>query len=307
MTKEKLSVPECNNVSQIFLSVETQNNAMKFRPFSLNLKGRLTKYDHPAVMGILNVTPDSFYAGSRVTGTVELHRRVERMLAQGADIIDVGGYSSRPGADDVSPEEEMARVRRGVEAIRRVSADIPVSVDTFRADVARHAVLDWGADIVNDISGGAIDSGMFPTVAELKVPYVLMHMRGTPATMQTMTDYEDVTADVVAELSGLMHQLELAGVADIIIDPGFGFAKTLDQNYELMRHLPQMAQLLGKPVLVGISRKSMITKLLSVTADEALPGTVALNTFALLNGASILRVHDVEAAVQAVRIVSRLS
>lgn len=307
MTKEKLSVPECNNVSQIFLSVETQNNAMKFRPFSLNLRGRLAEYDHPAVMGILNVTPDSFYAGSRVTGTVELHRRVERMLAQGADIIDVGGYSSRPGADDVSPEEEMARVRRGVEAIRRVSADIPVSVDTFRADVARHAVLDWGADIVNDISGGAIDSGMFPTVAELKVPYVLMHMRGTPATMQTMTGYEDVTADVVAELSGLMHQLELAGVADIIIDPGFGFAKTLDQNYELMRHLPQMAQLLGKPVLVGISRKSMITKLLSVTADEALPGTVALNTFALLNGASILRVHDVEAAVQAVRIVSRLS
>lgn len=280
---------------------------MKFRPFSLNLRGRLAEYDHPAVMGILNVTPDSFYAGSRVTGTVELHRRVERMLAQGADIIDVGGYSSRPGADDVSPEEEMARVRRGVEAIRRVSADIPVSVDTFRADVARHAVLDWGADIVNDISGGAIDSGMFPTVAELKVPYVLMHMRGTPATMQTMTGYEDVTADVVAELSGLMHQLELAGVADIIIDPGFGFAKTLDQNYELMRHLPQMAQLLGKPVLVGISRKSMITKLLSVTADEALPGTVALNTFALLNGASILRVHDVEAAVQAVRIVSRLS
>lgn len=280
---------------------------MKFRPFSLNLKGRLAEYDHPAVMGILNVTPDSFYAGSRVTGTVELHRRVERMLAQGADIIDVGGYSSRPGADDVSPEEEMARVRRGVEAIRRVSADIPVSVDTFRADVARHAVLDWGADIVNDISGGAIDSGMFPTVAELKVPYVLMHMRGTPATMQTMTGYEDVTADVVAELSGLMHRLELAGVADIIIDPGFGFAKTLDQNYELMRHLPQMAQLLGKPVLVGISRKSMITKLLSVTADEALPGTVALNTFALLNGASILRVHDVEAAVQAVRIVSRLS
>ena len=280
---------------------------MKFRPFSLNLRGRLAGYDHPAVMGILNVTPDSFYAGSRVTGTVELHRHVERMLAQGADIIDVGGYSSRPGADDVSPEEEMARVRRGVEAIRRVSADIPVSVDTFRADVARHAVLDWGADIVNDISGGAIDSGMFPTVAELKVPYILMHMRGTPATMQTMTDYEDVTADVVAELSGLMHQLELAGVADIIIDPGFGFAKTLDQNYELMRHLPQMAQLLGKPVLVGISRKSMITKLLSVTADEALPGTVALNTFALLNGASILRVHDVEAAVQAVRIVSRLS
>lgn len=280
---------------------------MKFRPFSLNLKGHLAEYDHPAVMGILNVTPDSFYAGSRVTGAVELHRRVERMLAQGADIIDVGGYSSRPGADDVSPEEEMARVRRGVEAIRRLSANIPVSVDTFRADVARRAVLDWGADIVNDISGGAIDSGMFPTVAELKVPYILMHMRGTPATMQTMTAYEDVTADVVAELSGLMHQLELAGVADIIIDPGFGFAKTLDQNYELMRHLPQIAQLLGKPVLVGISRKSMITKLLSVTADEALPGTVALNTFALLNGASILRVHDVEAAVQAVRIVSRLS
>lgn len=280
---------------------------MKFRPFSLNLKGRVVEYSRPAVMGILNVTPDSFYAGSRVTGADDMHRRIELMLAQGVDIIDVGGYSSRPGADDVSTDEEMARVRRGLEAIRRVSADIPVSVDTFRADVARHAVLDWGADIVNDISGGAIDSGMFPTVAELKVPYILMHMRGTPATMQTMTEYEDVTADVVAELSGLMHRLELAGVADIIIDPGFGFAKTLDQNYELMRHLPQLASLLGKPVLVGISRKSMITKLLSVTADEALPGTVALNTFALLNGASILRVHDVDAAVQAVEIVSRLS
>lgn len=280
---------------------------MKFRPFSLNIKGRVAEYTRPAVMGILNVTPDSFYAGSRVAVAADMHRRIEQMLAQGADIIDVGGYSSRPGADEVSTEEEMARVRRGVEAIRSVSADIPVSVDTFRASVARSAVLDWGADIINDISGGAIDSQMFPTVAELKVPYILMHMRGTPATMQTMTEYEDVTADVVAELSGLMHQLELAGVADIIIDPGFGFAKTLDQNYELMKHLPQLARLLDKPVLVGISRKSMITKLLSVTSDDALPGTVALNTFALLNGASVLRVHDVEAAVHAVKIVSRLS
>lgn len=280
---------------------------MKFRPFSLNIRGRVAEYTRPAVMGILNVTPDSFYAGSRVAGAADMHRRIEQMLAQGADIIDVGGYSSRPGADEVSTEEEMARVRRGVEAIRSVSADIPVSVDTFRASVARSAVLDWGADIINDISGGAIDSQMFPTVAELKVPYILMHMRGTPATMQTMTEYEDVTADVVAELSGLMHQLELAGVADVIIDPGFGFAKTLDQNYELMNHLPQLARLLDKPVLVGISRKSMITKLLSVTSDDALPGTVALNTFALLNGASVLRVHDVEAAVHAVKIVSRLS
>lgn len=280
---------------------------MKFRPFSLNIRGRVAEYTRPAVMGILNVTPDSFYAGSRVAGAADMHRRIEQMLAQGADIIDVGGYSSRPGADEVSTEEEMARVRRGVEAIRSVSADIPVSVDTFRASVARSAVLDWGADIINDISGGAIDSQMFPTVAELKVPYILMHMRGTPANMQTMTEYEDVTADVVAELSGLMHQLELAGVADIIIDPGFGFAKTLDQNYELMKHLPQLARLLDKPVLVGISRKSMITKLLSVTYDDALPGTVALNTFALLNGASVLRVHDVEAAVHAVKIVSRLS
>lgn len=280
---------------------------MKFRPFSLNIRGRVAEYTRPAVMGILNVTPDSFYAGSRVAVAADMHRRIEQMLAQGADIIDVGGYSSRPGADEVSTEEEMARVRRGVEAIRSVSADIPVSVDTFRASVARSAVLDWGADIINDISGGAIDSQMFPTVAELKVPYILMHMRGTPATMQTMTEYEDVTADVVAELSGLMHQLELAGVADIIIDPGFGFAKTLDQNYELMKHLPQLARLLDKPVLVGISRKSMITKLLSVTSDDALPGTVALNTFALLNGASVLRVHDVEAAVHAVKIVSRLS
>lgn len=279
---------------------------MVMKPFSLNLKGRLVTFSRPAVMGILNVTPDSFYAGSHAFDPQAIRNRVRRMLDEGVDIIDVGGYSSRPGAADVSVDEEMRRVEVGVKAVREVSADVPVSVDTFRASVARLAVESFGADIINDISGGNADEAMFDTVADLAVPYVLMHMRGTPSTMQSLADYNDVTADVIAELSKPLHELALRGVADVIVDPGFGFAKTLEQNYRLFANLPHIAQMLDRPLLVGISRKSMITRLCDVTADEALPGTVALNTAAVMWGASILRVHDVAAARQTVDVALRL-
>lgn len=276
------------------------------KPFSLNLKGRLVAFSRPAVMGILNVTPDSFYAGSHAFDPQAIHNRVRRMLDEGVDIIDVGGYSSRPGATDVGVDEELRRVEAGVKAVRVVSAEVPVSVDTFRASVARLAVESFGADIINDISGGKADETMFDTVADLAVPYVLMHMRGTPSTMQSLTDYDDVTADVIAELSKPLHELALRGVADVIVDPGFGFAKTLEQNYRLFANLPQIGQMLDRPLLVGISRKSMITRLCGVTADEALPGTVALNTAAVMLGASILRVHDVAAARQTVDVALSL-
>lgn len=274
---------------------------MKFKPFTLNIAGRIRKYNRPAVMGILNVTPDSFYADSRTPEADAIGRRVERMLTEGTDMIDVGGYSSRPGADEVSAAEETERVCRGIAAVRSLSDDIPVSVDTFRADVAEAAVA-AGANIINDISGGTADEAMFATVARLQTPYVLMHMRGTPQTMQQLTDYTDVTADVIAELSGPLHRLQLMGVADVIIDPGFGFAKTTGQNYELMRNLPAIESMLGRPVLVGISRKSMITRIAGCTPAEALPGTIALDTFAAMAGASILRVHDVGAARQALDV-----
>ncbi len=277
-----------------------------FKPFSLNIHGRLIEYDRPAVMGIINVTPDSFYAGSRVNAD-EIGRRVRDMMDDGADMIDIGGYSSRPGAAAVSETEEIDRLAAGIAALREVSPDIVVSVDTFRASVAKIAIEQMGADIINDISGGDLDDDMFETVANLKVPYILMHMRGTPADMQTMTDYPDgVTAEVLRDLSVKLRKLRLAGVSDVIVDPGFGFAKTLDQNYRLMADLPMIAELLDAPVLVGISRKSMVTRCLGVPASDALNGTTALNTIALLKGAQILRVHDVKACAEAVRIVSML-
>lgn len=258
--------------------------------------------ERPQVMGILNVTPDSFFEGSRTPGADSVEHRVRQMIADGADMIDVGGYSSRPGAPEVPVEEEMRRVALGVKAVRSVSADIPVSVDTFRASVARMAVEECGADVVNDISGGALDSDMFAAVAAMRVPYILMHMRGTPQTMQQLTDYSDVAADVAAELSAPLRKLHELGVADVIVDPGFGFSKTLEQNYELMRGLPYVERVLGCPLLVGVSRKSMITRLCGITPAEALPGTIALNAAAILSGAAIVRVHDVAPAVQALRV-----
>lgn len=270
--------------------------------FSLNIHGTLRRYERPAVMGIINVTPDSFYAGSRTFADAEIAARVEEMMAAGADILDIGAYSSRPGANDICADDESERLRRGLAVIRQVAGpEIAVSVDTFRAGIARRCIEEWGADIINDISGGLLDPEMPETVGALHVPYILMHMRGTPADMQTRTDYTDVTADVLAELGERLSQFAMAGAADIIIDPGFGFSKTLEQNYRLLRDL-RLFGLFHRPILVGISRKSMITRLLGITPDEALNGTTALNVMALERGASILRVHDVRAAREAVDI-----
>ena len=221
------------------------------------------------------------------------------MVAEGAEIIDVGGYSSRPGADDVTPEEEFRRLSQGIEAVRKAAGDeYPISIDTFRASVARRCIDKYGALIINDISGGTLDEQMFSTVAELKVPYILMHMRGTPSTMQSLTKYDNLLADIIADLAFKASTLTQMGVSDIIIDPGFGFSKDVEQNYELMAHLDEF-HALGLPILVGISRKSMIYKPLGITPADALAGTIALNTAAIMAGAHIIRVHDVASAVQA--------
>ena len=281
-----------------------------FQPFSINIKGRLVSLTRPVVMGIVNATPDSFYAGSRTGIDPDAtSRRAERLVADGADWIDIGAYSSRPGADDVSPEAEAERLYVAINAVRRaVGNDLPLSVDTFKADVAELAVNSMGADIINDISGGLLDDRMFETVAALRVPYILMHMRGTPATMQQLTDYPDgVTSGVIGELQPKLRRLSLLGVSDVIVDPGFGFAKTLAQNYELMAGLSTLGDTLHRPVLVGISRKSMITKLLDTDAASALNGTTALHVASLLQGAAVLRVHDALEASQAIKIVSNLT
>lgn len=276
---------------------------MAMKAFSLDIHGRLRRFETPAVMGILNVTPDSFYDGSRtpLTDRDALRRRVDMMLTEGADMIDVGGYSTRPGAAEVPVQEEIDRVMAGVETVREFDPEIPVSVDTFRAAVAQATVAPGLADIVNDVSGGLLDDSMFETVAALKAPYILMHMRGTPATMQSLTDYPDgVVTGVTVELRRALDRLDELGVADVIIDPGFGFSKTAPQNYELFGHLDYLGRMLGDlPLLVGVSRKSMIYKPLNLTPAQSLPGTIALNTMALERGAAILRVHDVGAAVQA--------
>ncbi len=269
--------------------------------YTINCRGRLFAFNEPKVMGILNITPDSFYADSRTQSEEEIAARLTRLTEEGADMIDIGAYSSRPGADDVPEEEEMARLRLGLSVTRRLFPDIPVSVDTFRADVAKMAVEECGADIVNDISGGEMDKRMFRTVARLGVPYVLMHMQGTPDTMQREPHYEDLRREVTLYLAEKTDRLRSIGVNDIIIDPGFGFGKTLEHNYELMAHLEDLHSL-EAPVLVGISRKSMIYNLVGGTPATSLNGTTVLNTIALSKGAHILRVHDVRAAVEAKRI-----
>lgn len=273
-----------------------------FQPFSINLRGKLIEYDRPAIMGIINVTPDSFYAGSRTESAGAIRRRAELIMRQGADMIDIGAYSSRPGADDICPEEETERLCRGVEAVRSVAPEVPISVDTFRAAVAETAITEFGADIINDIAGGDLDSQMFATVARLRVPYILMHLKGTPATMQHRTDYNDVTLDVTASLSAKLAKLEELGVADVIVDPGLGFGKTVEHNYRLLHDLPHMLEALRRPLLIGLSRKSMLYKPLHITPEEALNATTAANMMALVGGASILRVHDVEAARQALTV-----
>ena len=272
----------------------------------INLRGTLwNPEEKPLVMGILNVTPDSFFAPSRKQTLAEIELRADEIVAQGAEIIDLGAYSSRPGAEDISPEEEIARLRPALRLIRDKYPRTLLSVDTFRSRVAQACVEEWGADIINDISAGELDPGMFPTVARLKVPYILMHMQGTPRTMQEAPHYNNVVQEVIAHLAQKIQTLQALGVGDIIVDPGFGFSKTLEQNYRLMAEL-NVFHTLEMPLLVGISRKSMIYKLLNTTPAESLNGTTALNTMALLQGASILRVHDVKEAVETVKIVNKL-
>jgi dihydropteroate synthase len=257
-------------------------------------------------MGILNVTPDSFYAGSRMETEEAVRRRVRQIIAEGGSMIDVGAYSSRPGAADVSAEEEMERLRRGMRIVREEAPEIPVSVDTFRADVAKMAVEELGVDIINDISGGELDKEMFKTVAKLGVPYILMHMKGTPQTMQQAPHYDDLMKEVMLYFAEKVQQLRDLGQKDIVLDPGYGFAKTIDHNYELLRH-QEMLEVFELPLLVGVSRKSMIYRFLGSSPEEALNGTTVLNTLALQKGANILRVHDVKEAVEVVRLVEKFS
>lgn len=269
---------------------------------TLNLRGRLLELREPLIMGILNVTPDSIFSESRTPDEEHIAQRVKQMMNDGADMIDIGGYSSRPGADDVSTEEEMNRLRRGLRIIRKLYPDVPVSVDTFRADVARMCIEEEGADIINDISGGMMDRQMFRTVAQLHVPYIMMHMQGTPDSMQLAPHYDNLRQEVMLYFAERIDRLCQMGAKDIIVDPGFGFGKTMEHNYELMAHLEDF-HVFGLPLLVGISRKSMIYKLLGGTPQTSLNGTTVLNTIALTKGAHILRVHDVKEAVEAKRIV----
>lgn len=272
---------------------------------TINIKGELFSLDRPVVMGILNVTPDSFFAGSRKRTEAEIAARIEEILAQGGDWIDIGGYSSRPDATPVTADEEMRRLELGLEILSRDYPSVPVSVDTFRADVARCCVEKYGVAMINDISASELDPEMFRTVADLKVPYIMMHMRGTPQTMASLTDYTNLMDEIMLYFAEKVRQLRLMGVSDLILDPGFGFSKTLEQNYELMAHLREFG-IFDLPILVGISRKRMIYQLLGGTPEESLNGTTALHTYALLNGADILRVHDVKEAVEAVRIVQKI-
>lgn len=256
----------------------------------------------PKVMGILNVTPDSFFSTSRYMSEEGILRRAGEMIDEGVDIIDVGGCSTRPGIDLVSEEEELLRIRLALHLIRKRWPDIPLSIDTFRASVAASAVSEYGVDIINDVSGGTMDKAMFSTVAALKVPYILMHMKGTPTTMQKHPHYDDLMVEIARYFSQKIQQLRQLGVNDIILDPGFGFGKTVEHIYELLRRLTDF-QVFDVPLLVGVSRKSMIYKPLNKTPDESLQGTIVLNTLALSKGAHILRVHDVAAARECVQLV----
>ncbi len=267
---------------------------------TLNAGGRLIDLSHPKVMGIINLTPDSFYAGSRKQGIDEALMQAGKMLDEGAAFLDIGAYSSRPGADDISVQEEMDRLLPVVEAIALNFSDAVLSIDTFRAQIAEAAIV-AGAHIINDISGGQLDADMFATIARLQVPYILMHTKGTPQNMQQLANYEDVFAEVYDYFADKYHQLKQLGVHDVIIDPGFGFAKKPEHSYALMSRLQDFGAL-QLPLLTGISRKKMIYGLLGNTAADALNGTTVLNTIALTKGSNILRVHDVKEAVEAVKI-----
>jgi len=268
--------------------------------FTLNCKGRLLVIDKPLVMGIINVTPDSFYEESRQQSIDSVLQQVTKMLEEGADIIDVGGQSTRPGSERISVDEELKRVIPVIESINKKFPDTIISIDTYQSKVAA-ACVDAGASVINDISAGSMDEGMIETVAKFKVPYICMHMKGTPENMQEKAEYENVTAEVLDFFINKIDELKRAGINDIIIDPGFGFAKNIKQNFKLLKELSAF-KMLGKPILAGLSRKSTIYKTLGITPEEALNGTTSLNTLALQNGANILRVHDVKDAKEAINL-----
>ena len=274
-------------------------------PLTINVNGQLMEFNHTQVMGILNVTPDSFYAHSRKQTETEILARAHQIVDEGASIIDLGAYSSRPNALDVSESEEMQRLRNALQIIRRELPDAILSIDTFRADVARMCVEEYGAAIINDISAGQMDNRMFPTIAQLGVPYIIMHMQGTPQDMQDSPHYDNLLKEVFYYFSEKVQRLRDLGVKDIILDPGFGFGKTIEHNYQLMNHLEEFS-VFDLPLLIGISRKSMIYKLLGTTPEEALNGTTVLNTIALQKGAHLLRVHDVKAAVETVTLTEKM-
>lgn len=277
----------------------------KQTPYSINVNGKLIDLAEPQVMGILNVTPDSFYSGSRKQTEEDIRNRVKQIIDEGGQMIDIGAYSSRPGADDVSTQEEMARLRHGMNIVNEMAPGMPVSVDTFRADVAKMCVEELGVGIINDISGGELDKRMFETVAKLGVPYILMHMKGTPQTMQQAPHYDDLMKEIMLYFAEKIQKLRDLGQKDIILDPGYCFAKTIEHNYELLGH-QEMLHVFELPLLVGISRKSMIFRLLGSSPEESLNGTSVLNTIALQKGASILRVHDVKECVEVVKIVKMM-
>ncbi|HLW09898.1 MAG TPA: dihydropteroate synthase [Fermentimonas sp.] len=273
---------------------------------TININGSLISLSTPLVMGILNVTPNSFYSDSRKQSEFDIISRCREIINEGGSIIDVGAQSTSPSSSFLTAKEEANRLMPALKLIRKEFPDVILSIDTFYADVAKQAVEEYGANIINDISGGEIDDRMFSVVAELNVPYILMHMRGVPQTMQQMTDYEDLIQDIIYYFSEKKAKLNLLGVSDVIIDPGFGFSKSVSQNYELMAYLKYF-HIFDEPILVGVSRKSMIYKLLETTPEESLNGTTVLNTVSLLSGANILRVHDVKEAAECVRIISELT
>ena len=284
-----------------YASIEMGNKIAKY----INVNGYLMDLEHPRVMGILNVTPDSFYAGSRKQSEEDILQRARQIIEEGGDIIDIGAYSSRPDAKHISTEEETSRLRKALTLLNREMPEVVISVDTFRADIAKMCVEEYGVAIVNDISAGNMDENMMPTVAKLGVPYVMMHIKGTPQDMQKNPEYDNVLKDVMYYFSEKVQKMRDLGAKDIIIDPGFGFGKTVEHNYILMNKLEEF-RIFDLPILVGISRKSMIYRLLSNTPEDALNGTTVLNTISLMKGANILRVHDVKEACEAVKIYCKL-
>ena len=272
---------------------------------TINVKGKLIDLSHPIIMGILNITPDSFYDGGFYNSEKKIIAQVKKMINDGASIIDIGGYSSRPGAEDISVETELSRVLTVIKAIKHKFPETLISIDTFRSEVAKKAVK-AGADIINDISGGSLDKKMFNTVSELNVPYIIMHMKGNPRNMIKKTKYEDVLKEIIRYFSKKIHLATKAGIKDIIIDPGFGFAKNVEQNFNILNNLDYL-KYLDKPILIGVSRKSMIYKTLEVTPKDALNGSTVLHTISLLKGAKIIRTHDVKEANEAIKLVSQLN